>query len=235
MLQKAIIFFYLLGIATVPSKSFCQKKNRIGIQVGPFHTFFYGTPLIQPKIEGLNRKLRKRIHDSWGLLYARKITPNSEIGIEATAFFASYEYQFDPALPYFPPRISWQAWYTYSIYYNRTKKIKNKFSFNYGAGFNYRTGFELVQLEIITLGDPELGFYEPISISEMKKDFGVNVFAGLNYQITDWLYANTKIDLLTFFYRSDKQYIDRMKNIYNSPQFPSRFDLSLNFSIGINF
>jgi hypothetical protein len=57
----------------------------------------------------------------------------------------------------------------------------------------------------------------------------------LGYSPKKWLTLYSNIDLLSFVNINDKAMAKELKEVYNSPQYPTRFDLSLKFGIGFNF
>ena len=233
--MKLFFIIALLG-NLFPNNALCQK-NKVEIQVAPIHTFFYDTPLIAEKTASntLTNRINKRIHESWHLKYSFSLNAKSNLSFDFALFVTEYKTQFY-FLDVIDPQISFQKWITFGLCYSRFKPINDKLSYNYGVGFNYRKGIESIDLKRISIGPVENGINEIISYTGYKKDFGANIFLGLYHQIAKSMFVTTKLNFLTFFYVSDKDYIQAMKSdYYNSPQFPSRFDLSLNFGLGFNF
>ncbi|MDX2362322.1 MAG: hypothetical protein QNK23_16055 [Crocinitomicaceae bacterium] len=224
-----------LGILIISSSAQAQKKNQIGLQCGLFHYFLDGTPILNtnyvaPSGKGLYRGI---FLNSWGIEYSRLITERSTISIEISNFRKSYRKYFEADADH--PNIGIRRFWTFGIIYSRIIPLKNKFNFLYGAGINYRHGYENIIIDVIPIGPTSLGAYEVLFEDVQRRDLGLNVFVRFEYDFTKWLYAYSKIDFLGIVYMHDKEGKRRMEEAYNSPQFPSRYDLSLKFGIGIRF
>lgn len=83
--------------------------------------------------------------------------------------------------------------------------------------------------------EPNTILMESKVVTVVRNDIGINAFAGIDYTPVKWLTLSTKINLLGFVYINDKENTRKMKEVYDSPQYPSRLDLSFNLGIGVNF
>jgi len=241
---KKIIILLILGVFFTPSFSICQipdsskvKMNRVSIQTGLFHYFFDKAPILNVNYRNgnssLSHPLKGLFFSSIGIEYSRKINYHNSFSVNFMSFRNSYgkhieefpdDYQFDP-----PKALVLDRWFvTINISYNRTKNISSKIDFIYGGGLNYRNGVESILVN--------KGWFDLLTESTMKNDFGLNVFTGIDYTPTPWLTLYSKIDFLGLVYLHDKENIEKLRNYPNMPDhYPSRFDLSLRFGIGVNF
>jgi len=242
---KKTIIILILGVFFTPSISFCQipdtlkeKMNRVSIQTGLFHYFFDKAPILNinyregpagPR-EGLFNQL---FINSFGLQYFRKINTKNAVSIEANLFNTFYhkhvdifpdDYQFDPP----EALVLRRDFFSINVNYIRIEKVKPKVKFNFGGGVNYRHGSESILVN--------KGWFDLLTQGTNKRDFGLNAFAGIDFNPTPWLTLYSKIDFLGLVYLYDKENIEKLRNYPNMPDhYPSRFDLSLRFGIGVNF
>ncbi len=235
---KKIIIIILLGVFFTPSKIIAQEKNRISVQTGLFHYYFDKSPILNINHPGKNKPspFNRLLINSLGLLYSRTLSSESYVSLEFNTFREGYD-KHTSIYPYYgDPQIGFRFFETYNIGYTRIYKTKNKFNFVYGGGINHRRGEEIVIIAIIPMAvNGEYELYELLLENIRRKDYGLNVFSGVEYTPKKWLTFYSKVDLLSFIYIHDKENLNKFKNHYNSPQFPSRFDLSLRFGVGINF
>ena len=106
--------------------------------------------------------------------------------------------------------------------------ISEKTSLEYGLGISYRRGSQ-------NYGNGYSYYWACMSPTIYKKDFGTNIFFGINQQISKRFFVYSKIDFLTFFYFGDKIQTEKTIKIYRISEKPSIVDLSLNLGIGFKF
>ncbi len=241
MMSKKTILIILLGLFFTPSASFCQitdtakiKMNRISLQTGLFHYFFDGAPLTN--VGYLNKNVKPFngfFIDSKGIQYTRIIDDVSSLSIEYMRFGNDYR-KHALAFPISKGVIYFRSFFTFNINYNKYFPLTQKINFTYGGGINYRRGNETI---VITRFQTTWG-YELIVHGSQKYDYGLNAFTGIEYTPKKWLTLYTKIDFLSLIYIYDKNAIIKLRQYtqHRVPlHYPSRFDLSLRFGIGINF
>ncbi len=242
-MSKKTILIILLGLFFTPSVLFSQitdtskiKMNRISLQTGLFHYFFDGAPILNINHREFAGEPRQGIFsqlfiNSIGLQYNRKINNKNALSVEFMSFWNRYYIHSDSLSNYFLDEaiVFGRFFSTVNISYSRIQNLSTKFDLIYGGGVNYRNG-----RETILLGR---SWIELQLISSSKNDFGLNAFAGIDYTPLKWLTLYTRIDFMTLVYINDKEAIKRFKENYNNvpSHFPSRYDLSLRFGIGVNF
>lgn len=243
-LHNIIIILLILGVLFAPSISFSQtedsskvKMNRVSIQTGLFHYFFDNAPILnvnylRPKNNSFD-PFRGLLFNSTGIKYSHKINRKNSISIEVNSFrntYSKHSIEFPKTDTYNSPKakVYERRFVTLNVSYSRIKKFTNTVNFIYGGGVNYRHGTESI---IVNKG------YIGIHLEGSRKnDFGLNAFTGIDYTPIPWLTLYSKIDFLGLVYLHDKENIERLGNYSNMPDhYPSRFDLSLRFGIGVNF
>jgi hypothetical protein len=232
-IQFLIICF---GVLHAPKQIFSQQKNSISIQTGLFHCYFDKSPILNLNYQYKSRRylFNNLLYNSLGINYKRILNEKSSIGIEYSIFRELYPNQID--LNFHKPLVSQKGWFTFSINYERNLILTPKLSISSGAGINYRDGQELYILSMGILGYyGNIPIYESHVTSVEKKDIGLNLNLGLNYKIFNRFFCYSKIDFLGFVYLYDKVGIKKIQEEYKSPQFPSRYDLSLKLGIGYKF
>ena len=237
--MRILTSIVLLGVLCIPSISMAQNKNHIYLQTGLFHCFFDGSPLINTNY--LNKSIkpfRGLLINSLGIDYQRDFNSRNSLIVGYKSFREIY-YKNTNAYPINKPVIGERRFLTVNINYCITNPISDRISLIYGGGVNFRHGSEYI---IITRGiigyiqnDPNQPVYELLIESLNRDDIGLNVFAGVNYSPLKWLTLSTKIDLLGALRFNDRDGEKEMKEVYDSPQFPTRFDLSVNLGVGFNF
>lgn len=234
--MKSIIQIIVIGlwIGLIPLNVAAQTKSQIGIHIGLPHYFFDNSPLFNHDREGRPRlKFFNRLNESWGIDYRYELNEQSKLGIKLSGFAVTYHENFK--YPFVQRGVGHRSWITVGIIYERMVNLKNSFTFNYGGGLNYRHGRETVITAIIPIGNPENGYLEIISTGGQRRDIGINLYGGIEYKITNWLYTFSKVDLFSFIYIHDKEFGEEMIEDYHFPQFPSRLDLSLKIGLGFSF
>lgn len=244
-IHNKIIILIILGVLFAPSISFCQirdsskvKMNRVSIQTGLFHYFFDKAPILNVNYregpsgprDGLFNQL---FINSIGLQYFRKVNSKNAISIEANLFNTFYhkhvdifpdEYQYEPP----EALVLRRDFFSLNVNYIRIERLNSKAQFNFGGGVNYRHGSESILVN--------KGWFDLLTQGTNKRDFGLNAFAGIDYTPISWLTFYSKIDFMGLVYLHDKENIEKLRNYPNMPDhYPSRFDLSLRFGIGVNF
>lgn len=214
-----------------------EKMNRISVQMGLFHYFFDNAPILNVNHREYNGKPRSGLFNqllisSYGLQYDRKINKKNSLSVEAMIFANSYwgNRSSFPIYSYSTPRsrVADRIFTTININYSRILKLSKQFDFIFGGGVNYRNGYE----GIIVLRTQS----EYLIEGTLKNDFGLNAFIGIDYTPWKWLSIFTKIDFMGLVYLHDKENIKELRSYGNMPNYyPSRFDLSWRFGVGINF
>jgi hypothetical protein len=228
--------FILLGVLCTSSSIFAQDKNRITLQTGLFHCFFDGSPLMNTNYQSKGAKpFNGLLINSLGIQYRRAINEKSAFSVDYDYFEEGYR-KYYGMYPTYEPMIGTRSWLTVKFNYIRILPLNDRFDFVYGGGINFRSGREVI---IITNGiigsihgEPA---YESLVIPVGRNDIGLNAFAGLDYSPLKWLTFSSRIDFLSsiIMYKTDGR--QKMKDVYDSPQFPSRYDLSFNLGVGFNF
>ena len=246
MRKITILLIVALRFIYSPSATFCQsngstiyKKNRISLQTGLFHYFFDGAPILnvnyressqgEPRTGVFNQLLISSI----GLRYDRSLNKQSRVGIEVTSFRNTY-WKHSVTFPdgdfYNPPvpLVYFRSFLTLNIDYLRVIFSSSDFNFITGGGLCYRRGPESIIVN--------KGLFGPLLESSTKNDIGLNVFGGIEYSPIDWFTIYSKIDFMGLVYLHDKENIKELRSYGNMPNYyPSRFDLSWRFGVGINF
>lgn len=232
MLQKTICLVAMLA-AFAANIAFSQK-NSIRLQTGLFHYFFDKSPILNVnyRAKEFNSGL---LINSVGISYSRKIKEKNRIECDVAYFYESYRKYFN-MYPIEKPVIGIREFLTFSINYSRQSYNKGKFNLIYGGGINYRYGHESIIVNRFPMVVTEDYILYEVSIEGVSRsDLGLNIFSGMEYSPKKWLTLYSKIDLLSFVYINDKAMTKELKEVYDSPQYPTRFDLSLKFGIGFNF
>ena len=228
----------ILGVLCTPSILFTQTNNRVSIQTGLFHCFFDGSPILNVNYPLKNNKLdifNGLFLNSVGLEYSRLITQKSFLAINYLSFRQNYNKHTD-TYPIIEPIVGWRYFSTVGLSYSRKMELSTKFDFIYGGGVNFRRGEEAIIISRHPIGSFNGQTVYELWIENIRRnDIGLNTFVGIDYTPVKWLTLSTKIDFLGFVYIHDKEKAKRLKEVYDSPQFPSKYDLSLRFSLGFNF
>lgn len=236
MFNKSILLITMLA-AFAANMAFSQK-NSIRIQTGLFHCFFDESPILNVNYPHKYSKLdifNGLILNSNGLAYSRKINEKSQIGVEIQYFNVRYA-KFNDGIIITKPVVGWREFVTGGIDYTYYKPINDKFKFNYGGGIYFRSGNETIIISRFPIGDFNgETVYELLVEHVERNDFAINLTTGIEYSPKKWLTLYSKIDLLSFVYVHDKAMAKELKEVYDSPQYPTRFDLSLKFGVGYNF
>jgi hypothetical protein len=218
-MRLLILHLILLGFIFTSNSAFSQAKNRIALQTGLFHCFFDGSPLMNLNYSNKAKKpFNGLLINSLGIQYIRKINEKNAIGVE----YNSFREEYDKHLNKYP---------------SEEPIVDNRlFNFIYGGGINFRSGSEAIIISrgIIGIwnGTP---IYELVEENLIRNDLGLNTFVGIDYTPVKWLTLSAKINFLGIVYVNDKDGMREMKEVYDSPQFPSKYDLSFNLGLGFNF
>jgi hypothetical protein len=227
--MRLLILLIMLG-AMAPSILYTQN-NRMSMQTGLFHCFFDGSSLMNTKHMSKDRGIfNGLLYNSVGIQYQRMINPKSSISTEAMYF---YEYYWNVHPNMTNKVVTRRTYMTYNINYDRYIDLTHNLNFTYGGGINYRHGSDMVVVNYSLLdGD---GSYKSLVESRLHRDIGINARVGIEYSPLKWLTLYTKFDLLGFVYTHDKEQIRKLKDVYEVPNYPNRFDLSWRFGLGFNF
>lgn len=235
-MRSLTLNFILLGVLCTSSNIFAQDKNRITLQSGLFHCFFDGSPLMNTNYTSKDHTpFHGVLISSFGVQYRRKFNPKNAVSIDFDCFWEGYHKNYR-MYPTYGPMVGDRHWVTVKMNYIRILPLNDRFDFTYGGGVNFRSGREVIIIVNGLMGtihgEPA---YESLVVPIGRNDFGLNAFAGLDYSPLRWLTLSTKIDFLSsiVMYKTDGR--QKMKDVYDAPQFPSRYDLSFNLGIGFNF
>lgn len=237
-----IIIIVLLG-SFAPSNTLFAQKNRVSFQVGLFHQFFDGTPLVNTTRTLNNTSLRfplsyfgAFVNDSWGLRYARKLNEKSSLSCEYSLYTGNFIPPFDTWEGNL--RIELKRLAKWNITYSRNWQLSKQFEFTAGAGINYQWGFEGFRLSSPPYPDD---FVDKYYYWGYRKDLGLNARVGIDYSPIKQLTLYTHIDFLGAVFLESRDRYDEidtytfMNEKFGVTNLPSRYDLSLNFGIGFNF
>lgn len=239
--MKRYTIIFLFSVAS--SLLFGQKANQISIQTGIFHFKFNHTPILNTrKIQYGNNPQNMfggYLNDSWGLKYERKITKKSFISFSFMKM--KTEYYSGSSLKLEHPTLLRGETKLINLSYSRKVQLIKKLRLFYGAGLNYFWGKESLYLKSYC-NIYGCGSYD---LTCKRNDIGINVQAGIEYQILDWLVVYSDFNFLSFVYlgttngaggyhtgEKSKKYL---KTYFGINNIPNRFDLSWEFGIGFNF
>lgn len=243
-LHNKIIILLILGVLFAPRILFCQipdstnkKMNRISIQTGLFHYFFDNAPVLnvnhQHSKSTVQNPFKGLLISSLGMSYRRKINCEHSFSIELMSFRNLYDkhtYVYGDGDFFDPPEalVFQRNFLSTKINYSRLWEINNRINLSSGGGINYRYGSETLIVN--------KGWFDLLLESTNKRDIGLNIFAGIDFTPFEWLTFYSEIDFLGLVYLNDKENIKKLRKYPNVPDhYPSRFDLSLRFGIGVNF
>jgi hypothetical protein len=237
--MRILTSILLLGALCAPSFTKAQNKNHIYLETGLLHCFFDGSPLMNTNYQNkANKPFNGLLINSLGIDYKRDFNSRNSLIIGYRIFWEIYDKNTN-AYPIHEPVVGERHFLTVNINYCRTNLISDRISFIYGGGINFRHGFESI---IITRGiigyiqnDPNQPVYELLIENITKNDPGLNAFSGIEYTPLKLLTFSTKVDFLGTLRFNDRDGKKEMKEVYDSPQFPTRFDLSFNLGVGFNF
>ena len=238
-MRKHKLVIMILGVLCIPDITLAQDKNHISVQTGLLHCFFNGAPMMNTSFPNkANKPFNGLLINSLGLDYKRDLNSRNSLIVGYRTFWEIYDKNTN-AYPINKPVICERHYFTVNVNYCRNNPITEKLNLIYGGGINFRHGFESI---IITRGiigyiqnDPNQPIYELLLESLIKNDPGLNAFSGIEYTPLKWLTFSTRIDLLGTLRFNDRDGKEEMKEVYDSPQYPSRFDLSFNLGVGFNF
>ncbi|MEX1191694.1 MAG: hypothetical protein WED10_12480 [Brumimicrobium sp.] len=243
MTRKLCFYAFLFGLFCTSGFALGQTKNRITVQTGLFHYYFDQAPILNVNYQsdaGSN-PFNGLLLNSLGIKYTRNINTNSFFSVEYNMFEEQYVKHYK-TYPLKEPMVGNRGFSTYNVSYGRILPLNNQFNFVYGGGVNYRRGLEVIIVSNHPLGGSLSGnseyntpLMESSVVTVVRNDIGINAFGGIEYTPLKWLTLSTKIDLLGFIYINDKEKTRKMKEVYDSPQYPTRFDLSFNLGLGFNF
>lgn len=236
---KKTFFFLILFAALAANRTFAQS-NSLRLQMGVFHCFFDKTPMLNVNYLG-----KHNVFDvfggfflnSNGLEYVRSLSPREALSFEFVSYRQNYN-KHTRMYPFTERLVGWRYFTTGGVNYVRKIELQEKLSFTYGGGVHFRHGSESIIVNKHPLGYDENGNplgYELNLVTLQRNDFAINLSTGIEYTPKKWLTLYSKIDLLSFVYVHDRGTAKLLKEVYDTPQYPSRFDLSLKFGIGFNF
>ncbi|MEX1191695.1 MAG: hypothetical protein WED10_12485 [Brumimicrobium sp.] len=237
-MKKQTFILFMLGVLCTSGFALGQSKNRITAQTGLFHYFFDDAPILNVNYqhEKSEEVFKGLLINSLGLKYSRFLDKKNFLSTEFNMFYESYRKHYK-TYPLKEPMVGERGFSTYNVSYGRILRLNNQFNMVYGAGLNYRRGTESIIISSYPFGVSPSGEFvmEHYLTTVVRNDIGINAFGGIEYTPLKWLTLSTKIDLLGFVYIHDKENTRKMKEVYDSPQYPSRLDLSFNLGLGFNF
>lgn len=220
----------ILGVVCTSSILFGQTNHRISIQTGLFHHFFDGSPILNLNYQNkLKKPFNGLLINSQGLNYAFRLNAKSAVSLDCLYFFEQYTKNIREA----NKNSAFQRGFlTFTLNYERKLKMNSLLNFVYGSGVSYRYGREVIIVNFFISGNGQKDFFVEAS---QRSDMGINLFSGIEYTPTKRITLFGKIDFLGFVYRNATFAKKEFKEVYDAPQYPSRFDLSLRLGIGYNF
>ena len=239
--MKSLSFGLLLLL--VQSTTFAQR-NSFRYQTGLAHCFFDGTPIVNSAnkvIFGESQYLNR----SNGFQYQRILDNSSRLQIDILSynhFYRTYNFENLPALPdsILFPMLTFTArkYVDYQFCFLRHKPINKTLAFQYGIGpaFRYATYKYAPPLTVEPGPGPVVSNY---TSSIYPFDIGANVRGEMTYTPVKWLTFFTQVNLVGLFFRFENPFFLTTVPLIPASKplqmnFPSRFDLSLRFGVGIN-
>ena len=209
---------------------FAQSNNQVSIQTGLFHNFLDGAPIMNI---GKYHTPRNIFLESYGLQYQRKLNPSQFLAINLSGYanYCVWLNEKDSKI-----MVSSRTFATLGGTFSNSKSLSKKMDLKYGGGINFR---------MMTHSLDGYSVVSPLAFGENYYDgtqfqLGTHGQISLNYTPLTWLtfYAQFRTEAYVFSNNLGISQFTQFMNdfTYNKRlNFPSRFDLSLRFGIGINF
>lgn len=212
MRHSIIIFFSL----SVYFQTFAQE-NRISFQTGTLHCFFDGS-----KVKAQNT--------SFGLQYQGKTKRKHDYSLEFMHYYHPYENSYNSGL-YLSGNL---RNVDLNMSFLGLRSISKNFQFRFGAGPSIRISHYELDSIILPFSLIDGDYYYAIQLKG-----GINGRLSLEYQPVKGLTFFTQLNLCHYFMGQkvlfDNPILFDQGNKLQARSFPSRFDLSLRFGVGINF
>lgn len=217
----------------ISKNGYSQENNEIELDVGLFHYYFDNSPIINTKYTE-KASLRHIFLSSIGIQYLRRVKGGHFLNFGASYLNSPYVKYYKSENKEQLPAIGQRDWIFASLGYAYELRINETYKFKFGSGLFYRHGGEEIVVAIIPFGNPPFG-NEVLSESVLSRDLGLNLNFKAQIRIWKFLYFHSSIDFYSILYFSDKDSIEKLRNIYDITKYPTRFDLSWHFGLGFAF
>lgn len=223
--------YIIILFGTILAQNIFAQDRTISVHYDPMHYFFFENDIYSKRTDTdlSHVPFYNLVPKAFGIEYTKGLNEKSRLGIELNYFRNFYNQHYQGKVH--SPVIGYHHWLTLGVNYSREKLLSDKFNFRFGGGVNYRYGWENIIIARIPL--TQFGGFEILSESGLKSDFGINAFGQIDYSFSKKWFVYSKVDFLGFFYLMDREFVNRMKNDYDLPHYPTRLDLSLKVGIGV--
>lgn len=212
------------------------QLNSLRFQSGLVHCFFDGTPLINgyPK----NYHESQLLYKSFGIEYQRILKNQIRLQADLSYFVHMYKFYDKTILINGVPDSTFiemqRVFADLQFSFLRNKSLNKTLAFQYGIGPTLRIGSYLYRPEDV-VEVPNTNYSGMSCI-----DIGMNTKAELAYTPVKWFTLFSQVNLAGMLFRVGSPFgpTPSPLNLSTKPlqmNFPSRFDLSLRFGVGINF
>lgn len=234
----SLLFCFLKG-------NLLAQRNSFRYQTGLAHCFFDGTPIVNSAdkvIFGESQYLNR----SNGFQYQRILDNSTRLQVDMLTYnhyYRTYNFENLPAVPdsILFPMLTFlsRQYFDMQFCFLRNEAINKALSFQYGLGPTFRLADYKYAPPITAEPGPGPILETPTS-SMYPFDIGANARAEIAYTPVKWLTFFSQVNFVSLFFRFEDPFF-----LTNAPlkpatkplqlNFPSRFDLSLRFGVGINF
>jgi hypothetical protein len=229
--MRTTLIFALILQCSIQCPLFAQSKNQLSIQTGLFHRFLDGAPLMNV---GQYRTPWNNIFlESYGLQYQRKLNTSQFLAFSLSGYsnYCVWMNEKDSKL-----NVSSRTFATLVGTFSNSKSLSEKIDLKYGGGINFRMMIYSLDgySDVSTLINVE-NYYDGTQFQ-----MGTHGQISLNYNPLTWLTLYTQFNAEGYLFSNNfgtnwsKQAFDDF-TYKKDFKFPSRFDLSLRFGVGINF
>lgn len=212
-MKHSIILFFSLSVSL---QTFAQD-NRISIQTGTLHCFFDGSNV-------------KTQNTSFGVQYQGRTKRQHNYSLEFMHYYHPFENSYNSGL-YLSGNLRNAD---LNMTFLGSRSIGENFQFSFGAGPSMRMSYYELDSIVIPFNLVDGDYYYAIQLKG-----GINGRIGLEYQPVKWLTIYSHVNLCHYFMVQkvlfDNPTLFDQGNKLQARTFPSRFDLSLRFGVGINF
>jgi hypothetical protein len=230
--MKCITFSLLLLL--IQSTTFAQR-NSLRLQSGLVHCSFDGTPMLNR--QGENHSENQFLYASFGVGYQRKFANQIKMQTDLSVYGHSFKtvdgMQIFNGHSYPIYSLMAKSFSDLQFCFLKTIPVSKAVSFQYGLGPTARLAYYVYY-------PPEAipSCFGPDAINSL--DIGANVRAEIAYTPVKWLTVFSQVNLVGLAYRFQSPFEADLKHLLLNSRplqlnFPSRFDLSLRFGVGINF
>ena len=227
--MRTTLIFALILHCSMQCLLFAQSKNQLSIQTGLFHRFLDGGPLMNI---GQYRTASNIFLESYGLQYQRKLNKTQLLAVNLSAY-SNWCYWINDAESELIR--SNRSYLALSGTFSNSKVLSKKIDMLYGGGIDFRVISYVVDSFMLT--SPFVNIY---SYDGQQFQLGAHGQVGLSYTPNKWLSLYTQFIATAYLFSNNfgtNWYTQAFDDFtYKKDfKFPSRFDLSLRFGVGINF